>query len=55
MKRIFKNWKTTLSGIGTMITGVALVVNGQSMEGFAAIAAGFGLIFSRDSKEADPQ
>ena len=46
-----KNWKTTLSGIASIIGGVALFVNhpDQIEAAFAAVSLGFGLIFAKDN------
>ena len=46
-----KNWKTTLSGIASIIGGVALFVNHpeQIEAAFAAVSLGFGLIFAKDN------
>jgi len=43
-----KNWKTSLLGIGSIVTGVALFLKGQQMEALTAISSGIGLIFSKD-------
>ena len=46
-----KNWKTTLSGIASIIGGIALFVNhpDQIEAAFAAVSLGFGLIFAKDN------
>lgn len=45
-----KNWKTTLSGIASIIGGIALFVNHpeQIEAAFASVSIGFGLIFAKD-------
>lgn len=43
-----KNWKTSLLGLGSIITGVALFLKGQQMEALTAISSGIGLLFSKD-------
>ena len=45
---MFKNWKTTLFGIGSIITGAVMIVKGQFNEGITSIIAGVGLVFSKD-------
>lgn len=49
-----KNWKTSLAGVGSIITGVALFLKGSQAEGIAAITAGFGLLFAKDSGPTAP-
>jgi uncharacterized membrane protein HdeD (DUF308 family) len=46
-----KNWKTTLTGIASIITGIALFVNhpGEIEAALAAVTLGFGLIFAKDN------
>ena len=52
-----KNWKTTLTGVLTILGGVAaggkLILAGQVTEGvaviFTAVTAGIGLIAAKDS------
>ena len=46
-----KNWKTSLLGFGSIITGVGLFFKGQQLEAVQAIAAGVGLIFAKDHNE----
>jgi hypothetical protein len=45
-----KNWKTTLSGIASIISGVALFLNKpeQVVEAVGLVSLGFGLIFAKD-------
>lgn len=51
------NGKTTLAGIGAIITAIGGIVaswpNPDWTTGIAAILAGLGLIFARDAKKAD--
>jgi hypothetical protein len=49
MKHIITNWKTTLTGISTLIGGVLLVANKNTTEGITAIMAGIGQIFAKDA------
>lgn len=44
-----KNWKTTLAGLGSLITGVASIVTGDLHTGVTAIIAGIGLIAAKDA------
>lgn len=46
---MFRNWKTTLAGIGSIITGISLVVSGNVTEGAAAIIGGIGLLTAADA------
>lgn len=43
-----KNWKTTFFGISSIISGVALILKGQIVEGITAITAGLGLSAAKD-------
>jgi hypothetical protein len=43
-----KNWKTSLLGLGSIITGVALFFKGNQVEAFTAISSGLGLLFAKD-------
>lgn len=43
-----KNWKTTFFGIASVISGLALVLKGQIVEGITAITAGLGLGAAKD-------
>lgn len=44
-----KNWKTTFFGIASVISGVALIIKGQMIEGITAITAGLGLGVAKDN------
>jgi len=48
-----KNWKTTLSGIASIIGGVALFTNHPDKlnEAVGMVIIGIGLIFSADAKK----
>lgn len=43
-----KNWKTTFFGLASIISGVALIMKGQTIEGLTAITAGLGLGAAKD-------
>lgn len=43
-----RNWKTSLFGIGALITGIATILKGDLQTGLSTIAAGIGLIFAKD-------
>jgi len=45
-----KNWKTTLAGLASIISGISLFVNHpEQIEGaIAAVTLGFGLLFAKD-------
>lgn len=43
-----KNWKTTFFGLASVISGVALILKGQIVEGITAITAGLGLGAAKD-------
>jgi hypothetical protein len=46
---MFKNWKTSLFGLGAFITGVATIVKGDIPGGVTAILSGLGLFAAKDS------
>lgn len=48
MKHILKNWKTSLSGVGLLITGIGTILAKDYTNGSAQIIAGLGLLFSKD-------
>jgi hypothetical protein len=49
MKKIIKNWKTSLGGLATVLTGVVMIANKNTSEGVAAILTGISLIFAKDA------
>ena len=50
LKRMAKNYKTSLAGIGMICSGVANVASGdRSLESFGLIAGGIGLLKAKDS------
>ncbi len=47
---MFKNWKTTLSGIVAIATGIKIIVTSADFStGLSVIASGIGLLFAKDS------
>jgi hypothetical protein len=46
---MFKNWKTSTCGIGTIVTGIVLIFKHQAQEGIVNIITGLGLIFAKDN------
>jgi hypothetical protein len=45
---MFKNFKTTLAGLGSVITGIVMIVKGNVIEGVTAITTGIGLVLAKD-------
>ena len=43
-----RNWKTTFFGLASLISGVALILKGQTIEGITAITTGLGLGVAKD-------
>ena len=43
-----KNWKTTLFGITSILTGIATIIKGDIQTGLSIIVAGAGLVFAKD-------
>jgi hypothetical protein len=52
MRKIIKNWKTTIAGIATIVIGI---INWKSnpTESITSITAGIGLILANDAKESN--
>ena len=46
---MLKNWKTSLFGLGTLLTGIATIVKGDSPGGVTAVLTGLGLFAAKDS------
>ena len=49
MKNILKNWKTSLFGLGGLITGVATMFKGYVYGGITAILVSLGLVTAKDN------
>jgi len=45
---MFKNWKTSLFGLGAFITGVATIIKGDIVGGVTGILTGLGLFVAKD-------
>lgn len=45
---MFKSWKTTLAGLGSVLTGTALIIKGDPVAGVSVILTGLGLIQAKD-------
>lgn len=43
-----KNWKTTLFGITSILSGIATIIKGDIYTGVTIITTGVGLIFAKD-------
>lgn len=43
-----KNWKTTLAGAASILTGIVTILKGDVVNGVTAIIAGAGLIVAKD-------
>jgi hypothetical protein len=48
---MFKNWKTSLFGLGSIITGLATIFKGDVPMGLTAILTGLGLVSAKDSEK----
>ena len=46
---MFKNWKTSLFGLGAVITGVTQILKGDTVGGITAIITGLGLFHAKDA------
>ncbi len=46
-----KNWKTTLFGITTILSGIATIIKGDVQTGISLIVTGGGLICAKDYNE----
>jgi len=43
-----RSWKTTFFGLASIVSGVALILKGQMIEGITAITTGLGLGVAKD-------
>ena len=57
MKNLFKNWKTTSTGIVTIAGGIVLYLHDDTkvMEALTAVLAGIGLLFAHDGANSNSQ
>lgn len=46
---MFKSWKTAITGIVTVGSGIFLIVKGNTEVGISLVVAGVGLFFAKDS------
>lgn len=46
--KFVNNWKTTISGLASLLFGLASVLSGDLTSGIPAITSGVGLIFATD-------
>ena len=46
---MLRNWKTSLFGLGAVITGVATIIHGDIPGGITAIISGLGLFAAKDA------
>ena len=47
----FLKQKTTITGLAAVLTGVGLLISGNSVEGIQTVIGGIGLIFVRQAIE----
>jgi hypothetical protein len=52
MRKILKNWKTTIAGIATIVIGI-INWKANPTESITSITAGIGLILANDAKESN--
>jgi len=48
MRNVLKNWKTSLFGLGSAITGVAMILTGKMQEGIGLVLTGITGLLSKD-------
>ena len=53
MKGIIKNWKTSLFGLGALITAVAQILAGDKVNGIISVCTALGLISAKDHDNND--
>jgi len=46
---MLKNWRTSLFGLGAVITGIATILHGDVVTGITAIISGLGLFAAKDA------
>jgi hypothetical protein len=50
MKKILKNWKTSLTGLATVLAGVVKIIHHDIVGGGTLILTGLGLVNAEDMK-----
>jgi hypothetical protein len=45
---MFKNWKTSSTGIGAIVCGIGCILKGDLTAGITAIITGIGLLGAKD-------
>ena len=48
MKKFKENWKTNLTGIGSLFIGIAAIAKGNINEGIGMIVTAIGLFSAKD-------
>jgi hypothetical protein len=48
MKKFKENWKTNLTGIGSLLLGIAAIAKGSINEGIGMIVTAIGLFSAKD-------
>lgn len=48
MQKFLSNWKTSLSGLATILTGIVKIVNKDIIGGSTLILTGLGLVHAKD-------
>lgn len=48
MKKFKENWKTNLTGIGSLLIGIASIAKGNINEGIGMIVTAIGLFSAKD-------
>ena len=51
MRKITKNWKTSLGGVSMILSGIVMLASKQTAEGVTAIIGGISLIFAKDATD----
>lgn len=49
MAKFLTNWKTTLTGAASVITGVVKIASGDVVNGVALLLTGLGLVHAKDA------
>jgi hypothetical protein len=49
MQKFITNWKTTLTGLATVITGVVKIASGDVVGGATLLLTGLGLVHAKDA------